>query len=109
MTRPTTDLAGRLRTLDSVTFHALSLPDVPEERRARLQETRDWASSHERDGRRLPRPQSPEEVALEAELRARHEYVEQDRRAYPIVGRHLQSTEADGSGPAPDLTWPYSW
>ncbi|WP_193316409.1 hypothetical protein [Methylorubrum populi] len=53
--------------------------------------------------------QSPEEVALDAELRGRHEYVKEDRHGYPIFGRHRQSTEADGSVAAPDLSWPYSW
>ncbi|UYW28326.1 hypothetical protein OKC48_07375 [Methylorubrum extorquens] len=52
-------------------------------------------------GRLMPRQGTPEAAAIEREIVALHEYIEEDRRAYVIVGKHRQSITADGTGPVP--------
>lgn len=106
---PTSDLSFRLRALDTVAFHASRLPDVPADRLARLQEIRRWTSSYgDLFGKPLPHLGTPAEAAFQAEVRARHEYVEEDRRARQVVSRRVQNTLADGSGEPVGPDWPYA-
>ncbi|UYW31962.1 hypothetical protein [Methylorubrum extorquens] len=107
--RPRNDLATSLRGLDDIAGRAALLPDVPEERRARLHEIRLWSRSHDRSmsGRLMPREGTPKAAAIDSQRVAFHEYIEEDRRAYVIVGKHRQSTTADGTGPAPGPRWPH--
>lgn len=111
MTRltPTSDLPLRLRALDTVAFHAMRLPDVPADRLERLQEIRRWTSSYGAlFGQPLPKLGTPREAEIQREIRAHHEYVEQDRRARQSVSRRLQNTAADGSGEPVGPDWPYA-
>lgn len=107
--RPTNDVAGRLRWLEKVAVHAKGLPDVPEERRVRLQEILDWSRSHDTSmsGAFLPKGGTPEADAIDREARAHHEFCEQDRRARQTYSRIPQNTAADGSGQPVDEHWPY--
>ncbi|ACB80006.1 hypothetical protein Mpop_1843 [Methylorubrum populi BJ001] len=110
MTRPTNSLDTRLTVLSDVAGQAALLPDVPEARLAELREIRAWVHTHPRVlAPSLPKPGTPEANAIDAGIRARHEFIEQDRRCRVVVGTHRQSTEADGSGPAPGPDWPHHW
>ncbi|ACS41527.1 hypothetical protein [Methylorubrum extorquens] len=97
--RPRNDTATRLRGLDDIAGRAALLPDVPEDRLARLHEIRLWSRSHDRSmsGRLMPRQGTPEAAAIEREIVALHQYIEEDRRAYVIVGKHWQSTTLSGA------------
>lgn len=107
MSYPSDTLAGRLSWLDTVAAQAPLLPDVPADRVARLHQIREWRRSVTRGV--LPKRHSRAEAELEREVRAHLTFIEEDRRIPPYVGRHRQSTEADGSGPAPGPDWPHNW
>lgn len=55
----------------------------------------------------LPRDGTPEAAAIERELRALHEFIEQDRRARQKFSGVLQNTRADGSGEPVGPDWPF--
>lgn len=77
MSRPTDTLDGRLTVLSDVAAQAALLPDVPEARLEALREIRDWVRTHPRVlVPSLPKPGTPEAVAIEAGIRARHEFIE---------------------------------
>ncbi len=110
MARPTDSLDTRLTSLDDAAARAALLPDVPAPRLEALREIRAWVRTHPRClAPILPQPETPEANAIEAGIRARHEIIEQDRRAPPVVGGHRQSTMADGSGPVPGPEWLHHW
>lgn len=110
MPYPRDDLDTRLTRLSDVAGQAALLPDVPEARLEALREIRAWVQTHPRVlAPSLPKPGTPEAEAIEAGIRARHEFIEQDRRARQVVSRRIQNTAADGSGEPVGPDWPHHW